>query len=310
MSSSHLEMIYDIRKNCDTKYVSKYFSRNHMQMANFTADFDKVLICQSTYIVICKRDGTVIGVLEGHTNTVRSARCSPDNKFIVSASADCTVRLWSLSDYTCVRVFEGHDDGVNDANFSHDNTMIVSAGSDNKVLLWTIDNGECTKLHFHTDEVLHAQFSPDDATIVSCGYDYNVCIWSTHTQELLQKSILPKVIYSINHYGDKLLLSYGGARNGLLQILHLEDGLIVFDSPESHCECYHRCDYAEYSPDRAYILCVSGHFIKIIDAVSLRCILPIELREGVFHYATFGSSSKTILTVSSDKIVRCFHVDI
>ena len=36
---------------------------------------------------------------------------------MASASADASVRIWALADYTCVKTFEGHDASVLNVRF-------------------------------------------------------------------------------------------------------------------------------------------------------------------------------------------------
>lgn len=49
---------------------------------------------------------------EGHTETIRSAAWSPDQRLALSASHDRTVRVWDVESGACVHVFAGHSAGV------------------------------------------------------------------------------------------------------------------------------------------------------------------------------------------------------
>jgi len=56
--------------------------------------------------------------LNGHTNQVHCICFSPDRKYLLSGSADTTVRLWSIEKGTCQKVFSQHTDHVNAVVFA------------------------------------------------------------------------------------------------------------------------------------------------------------------------------------------------
>ncbi|KAL8676734.1 MAG: hypothetical protein Q9186_006780 [Xanthomendoza sp. 1 TL-2023] len=47
-------------------------------------------------------------VLRGHTDWVNAVRLDSASRTVVSASDDCTVRMWDLDSKQCIRKFEGH----------------------------------------------------------------------------------------------------------------------------------------------------------------------------------------------------------
>ena len=78
--------------------------------------------------------------LEGHTNRVTSVAITSDNKFIVSGSADNTVRVWNLQDKRQEAVLEGHTHVVTSVAITSDNKFIVSRSYDNTVRVWNLQN--------------------------------------------------------------------------------------------------------------------------------------------------------------------------
>ena len=50
------------------------------------------------------KSGGIVGVLRGHKRGIWCVRFSPIDKCIVTASADSTIKLWALNDFTCVKV--------------------------------------------------------------------------------------------------------------------------------------------------------------------------------------------------------------
>ncbi|HMV72638.1 MAG TPA: hypothetical protein PKC08_10715, partial [Pseudomonadales bacterium] len=49
----------------------------------------------------------------GHADAITAVKVNPNNQFYASASADKTVRLWTLANGQAVRNFDGHTAKVN-----------------------------------------------------------------------------------------------------------------------------------------------------------------------------------------------------
>jgi WD40 repeat protein len=74
---------------------------------------------------------------------VWSIAFSADNQWLVSASYDKTLRLWSFASGECLKTFAGHQGAVLQVQFSVDNRSLVSAGLDRTIKIWDIESGEC-----------------------------------------------------------------------------------------------------------------------------------------------------------------------
>merc|ERR1719242_534134 len=76
--------------------------------------------------------------LKGHTSAILSL--DVHKQFIISASSDCTVRLWNLSTGECIDTFSGHDGDVNTVVFVDDGMFAVSGSDDACLRLWNLAN--------------------------------------------------------------------------------------------------------------------------------------------------------------------------
>lgn len=74
--------------------------------------------------------------LEGHTSFVNRIEVSDDNQTLISASADRTVRLWSLADQSSTAILEGHQSYVNTLRL--DGPRLWSADANNTILVWDL----------------------------------------------------------------------------------------------------------------------------------------------------------------------------
>jgi WD40 repeat protein len=108
-------------------------------------------------------------VLDAHASTVNDCAVSPDSAFIVSASADRTLRIWDVTTGRVRRILEGHRSHVYGCAISPDGRHVASVSADNTLKIWEVDNGECVST-LHVDGVLEdCAWMPDGHGIMAVG---------------------------------------------------------------------------------------------------------------------------------------------
>ncbi|MBI5572828.1 MAG: serine/threonine protein kinase [Desulfomonile tiedjei] len=83
--------------------------------------------------------GVNVIVLRGHREAVRSVSRSKGGELCLSASDDCSLRVWDISEERCLAVLEGHSFPVRVARFFPNLSMIASGGSDGSVRVWGLE---------------------------------------------------------------------------------------------------------------------------------------------------------------------------
>lgn len=137
--------------------------------------------------------GKQLAVLEGHTSTVTRVRWSPDGNQIVTASADGTAKIWSVTtDYkttaqiTLLYTLNGHTNRINSVDWSADGKKLVTASNDTTIIVWdAASGGPIFTLRGHQQAVNFALWSPDDARLATGSNDGTVKIWDASNGTLL-----------------------------------------------------------------------------------------------------------------------------
>jgi WD40 repeat protein len=109
--------------------------------------------------------------LEGHSGDINSVTFSPDGRFVVTASADGTARVWDAATGATRGELRGHTKSVNSASFSPDGKFIVTASDDATVRLWDANSFALVREvgRAYPRAVSSAEYSPDGRFIVAAS---------------------------------------------------------------------------------------------------------------------------------------------
>lgn len=119
-------------------------------------------------------------VLGGHLKPVTWVVYSPDSRYLVSASEDCTIRVWDPVTGAAIHMLTGHTRRVTSLTISPDGQYIASGSIDSTIRMWKTTTGALLRT-MHTGSVWSLAFSPSGHYIAS-GSGYNtVRIWDSTT---------------------------------------------------------------------------------------------------------------------------------
>jgi hypothetical protein len=125
---------------------------------------------------------------EGHTGPVNDIAVGADGRFVVSASSDETLRVWSRRSRQPVGILTGHTDRVLRCLITSDQTRIVSMSADCTMKIWSGSAlTELATLRGHTDQITDLAITIDSEKIVSCSRDKTVRVWDATTGRLLHQ---------------------------------------------------------------------------------------------------------------------------
>ena len=93
---------------------------------------------------------------------------SPDGKFIVSASADHTLKVWDAGTGKERWTLQGHSDEVRRCAVSSEGNFIVSASNERLIMLWTGTGQRLAALRVD-GRLASCTWSPDGEHLVAAG---------------------------------------------------------------------------------------------------------------------------------------------
>ncbi|KAH8431837.1 putative transcription initiation factor TFIID subunit [Aspergillus melleus] len=108
---------------------------------------------------------------------------APTNaRWLLSSSADKTIRLWSLDLWQCMVVYKGHDQPVWDLQWGPYGHYFASGGHDKTARLWVTDHIRQQRIFVgHDQDVDCVCFHPNSAYIFTASSDHTVRMWAVTT---------------------------------------------------------------------------------------------------------------------------------
>ncbi|KPA13689.1 secreted protein containing Peptidase C14, caspase catalytic domain protein [Candidatus Magnetomorum sp. HK-1] len=128
--------------------------------------------------------GKLQHTLKSHSNVVHDLSFSPNGHYLVSGSADTTVKVWNVNnDYKLIHTFREHSNSVYGVRIfpiitPHSKAIsdyrIVSGADDNQVILYSLNQKKVLARYKHKDDVNYLAIS--NKYIASAGYDHVIKI--------------------------------------------------------------------------------------------------------------------------------------
>ncbi|PHH86606.1 hypothetical protein CDD83_9996 [Cordyceps sp. RAO-2017] len=180
-------------------------------------------------------------VLRGHTGPVSQVRISPNGRFVASASADATLRVWDAATGAHMDTLVGHLAGVSCLAWTPDSNTLASGSDDKAIRLWDRVTGrpkvtarksrsssgqETSALRGHHNYIHCLAFSPKGNILASGSYDEAVFLWDVRAGRLMR---------SLPAHSDPVS-GIDFCRDGTLVVSCSTDGLIrVWDTSTGQC---------------------------------------------------------------------------
>ena len=290
-------------------------SPNSLRYSNFSPD-GKHVICRikdydsSDKYALCIWDiesNECVDTLHGHTQQIKSALYSNDGKYIVSASADGTIRVWEVVNGNCIKVIGDNQESFSYATFSPNGRYILSISTTQTLRLWDCTSSEC--VYTLKDFAKYATFAPDNKYFATAS-DSCIYICDVSTGERQLKIVQPVEIHSVSYSPDGMYI-VTALGDGTINILNAQTGKLiktfndhehinyaVFNYENYIDEC---ANFASFSSDGNYIVSSYSDYKSSIHTVQIwgvsTGVCVKSLRIGARAYsAVFSPDNKHIAT--------------
>ncbi|KAI9823920.1 MAG: Transcription initiation factor TFIID subunit 5 [Thelocarpon impressellum] len=103
-------------------------------------------------------------------------------RYLVSSSADKTIRLWSVDAWACMVIFKGHDQPVWDVTWGPYGHYFLTGSHDKTARLWSTDHIAFLRMFVgHDQDVDTVAFHPNSAYVFTGSSDKTVRMWAVTT---------------------------------------------------------------------------------------------------------------------------------
>ena len=237
------------------------------------------------------------------SNSVTVVAFSPDGRFLATANANKTLKLWNLATGRRNRTLRGHAQAVNSVAFTPDGNLIAGAGDDKTVRVWDTTTGAETRSLTHTSRALSVAFGDGGKILAAGGADGAIKIWDVATGRELRTLA--------GHTGEVFGLVF--AKDGRTLASGSADSARVWDAATGGNPRTFKSSDAPFtavalSPDGKFLAAAAtGRVVRLFDVATSRAAQTLSGLTAEITSLAFGGSD-TLACGGADGTVTLWRV--
>ena len=288
-----------------------------------------------------------VAVLQGHEHVVKAVGYTPNGKYLVSSSADGTIKIWDLKKKRVRGALHGHELAVNALAISPNGALLASTSSDGSVRIWDlVSEKEITSFDKYQGSLRSVAISPNNRLLVLAN-DARIELWdilSRQKQAVFEGHIRLVEALEFSHDGNFLV---SGGVDETIKIWDInKKSLVGTISCPNHCvntlsnsvdgilatgskdytirlwDIASRTELAVLEGHKASIrtiafsargdYLVSGDWdgvIKLWDTSTGVSIFSIQAHESAILTVAFSPDEKQVASAGYDQIIKLWNVE-
>ena len=237
-----------------------------------------------------------------HSEYITSLAVTANGKFVISASADNTIKLWNINNAKCIRTFQGHTDKVSVVKILSDGNYFLSASADNTIKLWDIRKEEEIRTFYGHEKTINSiSIMKGSDFFLSGSKDRTIMLWDIQSGKLVKKFPNKGRVSSVLILPNKKeFLAIDVKNNGVINLWSIENSRRILI--EKNKNYYTFMGKLQLTPNEKFII----HFeiesekkegdIVIRDANSLERIKILKAHPQMILALTISPDGKTIIS--------------
>ncbi|MEA5420041.1 protein kinase [Spirulina sp. CCNP1310] len=242
----------------------------------------------------------------GHTSFINDLAISPDSQYLITGSADRTLKIWDLNSGDLRHTLEGHGSFINAVEITPDGQFVITGSADRTIKVWRVEDGHLERtLSGHQGFVDQLHLSPDGQTLVSTGADHTVRIWDW------QRGQLRHTLTGHTGFINGLAIS----NNGEILITASADQTVRFWTMATGRESQLLRGHTNFvnavvvSPDDRWVASGSAdQTIQIWDLQTGEQLQTLRGHEGFINDLAVSPDGRWLVSASADQTVRIWDM--